>query len=63
MMRIVITQTTVVIDIPETTEQPAHKPVNPLTLLEKLRKEAETGRDTTLWSTPLEATIYGTILS
>ena len=44
-MRIVITQTTIVIDLPEETMQPAPKPKHPLTLLEKLRKAAEPERD------------------
>ena len=61
-MRIIIVQTIIVIDITDATEQPAPKPVNPLTLLEKLRKEAEAGRDSKLW-TPKEPPFYGTILS
>ena len=61
-MRIVITQTTIVIEFPETDEQPVPNPDTPLTLVEKLRKETETGRDSTLWTSPLEK-LYGTILS
>ena len=46
-MRIVIVQTTIVIDIPDEAEQPAPKPVHPLSLLEMLRKEIVQERDTT----------------
>ena len=59
--------TIIEIDFPdksENQEQPVYKPDNPLkTLCEKLRKETETGRDSTLWTTPLEATLYGTLLT
>ena len=59
-----ITITIIEIDFPDKQEQPAYKPENPLKpLIEKLRKEAETGRDSTLWTTPLEATLYGTLLT
>jgi hypothetical protein len=45
-MRIVIVQTSIVIDLPdeETTPQPS-KPIQPLTLLEKVLKAAETERE------------------
>jgi hypothetical protein len=47
-MRITITQTSIVIDIPEeTTPQPVWKPVHPLTLLEKALKVAEAEREST----------------
>ena len=64
-MRITITQTSIVIDIPEeTTPQPAWKPVHPLTLLERLRKVAEAERES-LPKTPtlLERLHHGTLLT
>jgi len=61
-MRIIIVQTIIVIDIPDATEQPAPKPGGPLTLLEKLRKEVEAGRDQKL-RIPKEPFLYGTFFS
>jgi len=62
-MRITITQTSIVIDIPEeTTPQPAWKPVHPLTLLEKLRKVAEAERESTPRTSTLER-LHGTLLT
>ena len=59
-----ITITIIEIDFPDKQEQPAYKPENPLKpLRERLRKEAETGRDSTLWQSPLEETLYGPILA
>jgi len=60
-MRIVVVQTTIVIDIPDATPQPAPKQPDPLMLLEKLRKEAESGRDPNLWTS--EETFYGTFFA
>jgi len=62
-MRIVFTQTTIIIDLPEETAQPARKPVHPLMLLEKLRKSAETEREpASKTPTPLER-IHGQFLT
>ena len=56
--------TIIEIDFSDKQEQPAYKPQNPLKpLLEKLRKEMESGRDSTLWQSPLEETLYGPILT
>jgi hypothetical protein len=60
-MRITIIQTIIVIDFPDTAPQPAPKPTKPLTLIEKLRKEAESGRDPKLW-TPKD-NFYGTFFT
>ena len=57
--------TIIEIDIPNPPDEPpAYKPCNPLTpLIEKLCKEAERGRDSTLWTTPLEDKLYGSFLA
>ena len=56
--------TIIEIEFPDKQEQPAYKPENPLKpLLERLCKETETGRDSTLWPLPLEDTFYGSFLS
>jgi hypothetical protein len=60
-MRITITQTIIVIDIPEETPQPARKPVHPLTLLEKMLKAAEAEREST--PAPTKERFYGTFLT
>jgi hypothetical protein len=63
-MRIIITQTTIVIDIPEETPQPARKPVHPLTLLEKMLRAAEPEREpTTKTATSLERFQHGNFLT
>ena len=59
-MRIVIVQTTIVIDLPDEAERPAPKPVHPLTLLELLSREVEQERDTT--HKPKD-TFYGNFLT
>ena len=46
-MRITIVQTSIVIDLPEEVAQPAPKPIQPLTLLEKVLKAAEAEREAT----------------
>ena len=61
-MRIVIVQTTIVIDIPEENKQPAPKPVHPLTLLEKVLKATEAEHESTPGYEPQEK-YYGTFLT
>jgi len=47
-MRIVIVQTSIVIDLPdEETTPPPSKPIQPLSLLERVLKAAETEREAT----------------
>ena len=60
-MRIVIVQTTIVIDLPDEAEHPAPKPVHPLSLLELLQREVEQERETP--TKPPKDTFYGTFLT
>ncbi|MCL2117955.1 MAG: hypothetical protein FWH27_05960 [Planctomycetaceae bacterium] len=62
-MRIVITQTTIVIDFPEETAQPARKPVHPLTLLEKVLRAAEAERESTPKTPTFQERFHGTFLT
>jgi len=56
--------TIIEIDFPDEQRQPAYQPVHPLVpLIEKLRKETETGRDSTHWTSPQEPTHYGAFLA
>jgi len=61
-MRITIIQTSVVIDIPEETAQPAPKPIHPLMLLAKALKVAEAEHDSTQ-KPPTQERFHGTFLT